>query len=437
MDGELYLRLLLEECLADPSRTEFHQAAIALLAVGAVPAETAQDLVTDFELARQLRQDDAALGVGHHFFPRRHVNAWRPSREPAGLPSVPIAVGPATIEYPDGPLTLSWITAGRGAALHGALALDPDRSPPTIGRIALSQGPRRPRPVPTVNQPFLHPVARPEPWSDLRVVDDNGTVYAFGMGGGSSQTETTYTFDIELDPEPPVTIRWFEITGPGQPPVRLPVVAPAAAPYPSPAAKTRSRAELYLLHELNCAVVSMMMTGSGPWIGREWPADTGVTAETFVGAGVLPAADPLVYQAKLVGEGDLRHPALDDRLRSALRPPTEETDDRGDRVWPVGIAVSGAGYSLRVDVVTHTPAETCLVGRLQPGVVPDFVPVVLAARDDREQWYLVQTSNSRGGTDLELSFEWRLYPTLDPAATELALVVTGTDGETEIPVALS
>jgi hypothetical protein len=437
VEGELYLRLLLEECLADPSRAHFYAAAEALASLGAVPRDTAQALTADFDLAQQLRGSDVTPeSLPPYMFLRIRHQQPVPDLEPAGLDSVAVAVGPVGLTTADGLLTMSWITTGRGGTLHGSLAVDPDRLPALPAPPPSVKGPRRSRPMAAASGMLAQTVTMQEPWRNLQIVDDRGTAYGC-TGVSSGQTDETFTFDIELMPHPPIDARWFEIAGPDGRGVRLPVVPLAAAPTPVVTEHPRSLAELYLLHDVFAAAYHVVRIGGAPVGKSEWMSESGSVADALVGVGALLASHPLVTQARLVEQGDLRDPRLDVRLRSVLRPPHPgQAAGVREGAWPVGTAVRGPGFALRVDVITNDVSETCLFGRAQPGAHGNFRQYVFAARDDIGQWYLPGFEGG-GGSDEEMSIEWRLYPRLDPAAKQLILVVIGRDAEIEIPVSLS
>lgn len=455
-DGERYLRLLFEEVVASDDRHDvgrFGLAATSLVAAGVVDGAVADQLQSDLELARNIREP--------HFNGHSLIPMWlhgRPDRDqpgmdaPAGPPLTvsPIAVGPVAVRVGKRSLWVLYVSTGPNG--RACTAVDPwdfvseetdDEDPASSPRQhpSLQTGPVGSRRSRLGHfQSSVGPTHNPAREASLLTYqvefkDDRGRVYQPTSSSGSpTRDQSFWRYDCTLDAEPPADVRWFDVRGPESSPVRVPVALPSDVQThvtPSPV----SAAEIHVLQHLFAAAV-----------GTEMGLRTAV--ESLVGAGALDADHPLVTQAELLTEADYRQPApvgLDHRLASAFDATAGErtlgyqADDRAQmQCAPVGLAIDGEGWSAVIDVAVALDGWLEIHGRIDRLPLATPLPFAIAARDDLGRWHLgsSRSAHRSDGERTAWAYVIGLAPRLHPHVSHVTLTLTTTRAEHTVEVPL-
>jgi hypothetical protein len=450
-DAELYLRLTGERTLLDrggndgrPWDSPLAEAARALVAVGMMTADTAQAVLEDYLLALSYREDQ------HH---RHHLMAWRATRSPAaphpGLAALRTVPCGRMIEQPWGQLVIKYVVlGGEVTTLH--VTMRPAPPPPTgqPARQAAGQPVRRPARAAIMSARAGrargpgggtglggHTVGPGLPGL-LALTDDRGTTMNAGFSGSGDGTDWTGSF--EADPPLARDTAWIEVLGER---VELASEPGAGAEVWVEPLAEQDPARRYLWARLASVT------------GQHTPNAIEATIDTLVAAGALAPDDPVIGQAQAVlarishspgGPGS--HAPLPEPWQSLLAGRSRG----GGPAGPTGLAVVGAvtppfeGITVAVLAVQSTEDEFSLDVEVTPGVAhwhafrgPVEEPILAWwAADDRGHHYLGQqgswqASEDRSGGQIEFT------PALDPAASTLDIMPTGTSSRAVIRVPLA
>jgi len=433
--AELHLRLAGEELLAGHPgedgwawESPLDAAAHALVAVGALPAATAQAIVDDYYLARSCRS-----GQDHGF--RRHR---RMAQYGAAAPG---AAGPGPgrfralscgrlIGQPWGNLQVDYVVLSAAATVLHVTMRPSAALGGRFGRIspaALRQGIR-----PGMGGHMTGPGVP----GQLTITDDRGTSVTTGFSGGGTDTE--WAGEFEARPGLALDTRWIEVLGQrielaDEPGRGIEVWAePVAEQHPG---------RRYLQARL--AILLSAHEGA--------PLDSTVGA--LVAAGALAAGDPAIAEAREVlrrhthggrrGRGGSRAQPLAEPWQSLLA-------GRRRGAGPEGRVMVGAatprfdGLTVAVLAVRSTAEEFTADVELSPGL-PNWHAGLSRVDGPMLAWWAV---DDRGGYYLGLPGNWHsapdraggqveFWPALDPAATRLDIMPTALTQRAVIRIPLS
>jgi hypothetical protein len=406
-DAELYLRLLGERSLLDPShqqrapwQSELASAAQALVAVGAVEEEAADAVIDDYALAAGLRH---AHGMFHHHrrVGRRSGATAIPAAPPSARRVVPCH---RDLVQPTGRLHVRYVNLDDEAT---SVAI-------TFYPVGSSRPGRRPRPGPP-GPGMIGP-------APITLVDDRATTataHFNGMGGDGE-----WHGHLRADRPLALDTAWIEIGGERVELLADPV--PAEVSVEPLGADSPARRHLWRL-----------AASPGPMHGLTAEATEPAFA-ALVAAGALAPDDPTAGEVRavmeVVGHG-MPHPAgrLPEPWSAML---ARRANPRG----PTGALVIGAdtvvvdGIDISLTSLESTGDDWTIEVELRgEGAVP-WTPfgamtarlrqVNWWARDDRGNDYLGQAGASSGG-DGRSHAEIQYWPALDPAAGRIELLPTG------------
>jgi hypothetical protein len=418
-DAELHLRLTGELLLIDhrgdqggPWESPLDAAAHALVAVGALPATTAQAIVNDYYLAQSCRSGEPSNYRHHH----RRLAQQAAAAAPGELGRFrPLSCG-QLIEQPWGNLIVDYIvlsenstvlhvTMRPSAALGGRFG--------RVSRAALGPTARPPAGVAS------HMAATGVP-GQLTLTDDRGTSVTAGFSGGGTATE--WTGEFEARPGLAPDARWIEVLGqrieladdPG--PGIAVWVEPVAEPHPGRRYLQARLAMLISAHE-------------------DAPLDAAIGA--LVAAGALAADDPAIAEARTVLQQHRQGGPRGAGTQRLAEPWRSLLAARGHGPAPHGRVMVGAatprfdGVSVAVLAVRSTGEELTADVELVPGLPHWHEGLSLVgqpmliwwAADDVGGYYLGQpggwhSSDERAGGQVEF------WPALDAAATRLDIMPT-------------
>jgi hypothetical protein len=391
-DAELYLRLLGERMLTDrvsdhqrgPRRPTIAEAALALIAVNAIDAPRAEQVIDDYSFAATVRGDDA-------LFRRSGLAAVRPRGQGESKPLAPRRVVPCprTIEQAQATVEVRYVSLSADSTSAGVTC-----HPASIGGGPLS----------------------------ATLADDRGaTVDAHFSGGGSHLgMRGLMITDRPLAPD----TAWIELDG-----TRLELTAQAS----------RFQATLERLPDQDPAHRYLWHRMAEP---SEF-SDHGIepAVEALVAAGALSARDPLIDDMRTVLQAMQGRVAIPGAMPSPgprISEPWRSLVARHGRDdGPRGTIVLGAvppvfdGQSVAVLDVESEKSRFRVDVETAPGVVRTpsdwgmaIQPLAWWARDDCGNHYLGQ----RGQWSYRDEYGHGVidfHPALDPQATRLELLPTG------------
>ena len=419
-DAELHLRLTGERLLIEhrgdeggPWESPLDAAAHALVAVGALPATTAQAIVNDYDLAQSCRSGESS-GF------RRHQHRLAAQAAAAAAPGDlgrfrPLSCG-QVIGQPWGNLIVDHIVLSEhSTVLH--VTMHPSAAQGgrfgRVSRFALGPAARPPARVGT------HMAATGIP-GQLTLTDDQGTSVTAGFSGGGTDTE--WAGEFEAQPGLALDARWIEVLG-----QRIELaddLPPGVAVWTEPVAEQHP-GRRYLQARL-----AMLLSAH-----EDAPLDTTIGA--LVAAGALAAGDPAIAEARAVlqqhthgGQRGAGAQRLAEPWRSLLAARGRGPAPRG-RIMVGAATPRFGGVSVGVLAVRSTGEELTADVELVPGV-PHWheglsragQPMLIWwAADDVGGYYLGQpgswqSSHERAGGRIEF------WPALDAAATRLDIMPT-------------
>jgi hypothetical protein len=422
-DAELHLRLAGERILVDRRgdgvwQTPLDAVAHALVAVGALPAATAQGIVDDYYLAlasrsgeephfrhhRQIRAQQAAAGAASAAgaaadeVPQfRAVSCGQPIEQPWGLLLINYVVLSAEA-------TVLHVTMRPSAALGGRFG----RIHPAALRLGIA-----------AHGPVPHPMSAGVP-GQLTLTDDQGTSVTAGFSGGGSDTE--WIGEFEARPGLILDTAWIEVLG-----QRIELMddpGPGVEVWVEPVAE-QDPGRRYLQARL-----AMLLQ-----VHEDAPLDT--TIDALVAAGALAPNDPAIAEARAVARQHARGGSGRSGGRRRLAEPWRSLLAGGGRAGPGGRVMVGAatpqfdGVTVAVLAVHSTEEEFTADVEISPGLhhwhagltLVDEPMLTWWAADDRGGHYLGQpggwhSSEERAGGQIEF------WPALDPAASRLDIMPT-------------
>jgi hypothetical protein len=393
-DAERYLRITAEDSLLqpeesiDPADSAPAEVAAALVAVGAMPVERAEDILALYGHALALRPGD-------HRRMRFGRSGLRPEPKPEALATARVACCDADLELPWGRLHVGHIVfSGKTTSL----AVD--------GTSADPRSQRRGHHSPGQLQATI---------SD----DAGGSGPAHFSGSfGRGHWSGTLATAVPLSP----TTRWLEIDG-----IRLDLPDPTGT---APEVRVESLAE----QDPAANHLWFRLGTSGNVHHRRPPARLEAAIAALEAAGALEPGGPVVSEVRAVaaaldpnrGAGSARLPP---RWASCLGPGTAPGARGTAAIEAVTPAVDGVALAL--DVLVTDEEDFALEVRTSPGI--SWSPfhlqlsgprIVWWAEDDRGNSYL-GSPNGWSSSDDQAHGTIAFSPNLDPRATELRLLPTG------------
>ena len=425
-DAELHLRLAGEGMLVNRPgedsgswESPLDAAAHALVAVGALPAATAQTIVDDYYLAVSFRSGEDAQYLYHRRM--RQQAAAGPAGAAPGEPGRFRALSCGQlIEQPWGQLLVNYVVLSADATVLHVTMRPSAALGGRFGRInpaALVRGITPP-------QPAVHPITAGVP-GQLTFTDDRGTSVTAGFSGGGSDTE--WTGEFEARPGLALDTGWIDVLG-----QRIELVddpGSGVEVWVEPVAE-QDPGRRYLQARL-----AMLLQAH-----EDTPLDS--TIDALVAAGALAADDPAIAEARAVarqharggsggsgGSGGRRR--LAEPWRSLLAGGGRGGAGPDGRVM-VGVATPAFdGVTVALLAVQSTGDEFTADVELSPGLPHwhagltrvDEPMLIWWAADDRGGHYLGQPSGwhsapERAGGQIEF------WPALDPAAIRLDIMPT-------------
>jgi hypothetical protein len=402
-DAELYLRLIGEQMLLDASRerggwsSPLDDAAGALVAVGAITAAKAQQVLSDYSLAQSVR--------GGHGYPHMAMRMRRsPRARPRALKFKRVVPVDLVIDDPQGRLQLRYAVIGEEISL--AFVYRPGPVPRSA---------RRHGTMMTFGGGAGLPWGAPAP----TLTDDRGNSATLSFSGGGSDME--WTGRLSAGDQLAADTRWLELDG-----RRIELdTAPVSAEVCVEELDEADPARRYLWHRLAVPERHGM------------PQEIDPAVEALIAAGALAPEDPAIAELEAVRERMPHHPhhrpgiggirTLPEPWRSLLR-----RVGRSD--GPSGTLVLGAGTPLfdghRVGVLSLESDASGFNAEVEvtPGMMHPFggqagEQLAWWARDDKGNHYLGSPGSWSGGGDYgggEINF----WPALDPRARRLELRLT-------------
>ena len=427
-DAELHLRLAGESMLVEHRgedggawESPLDAAAHALVAVGALPAATAQAIVLDYYLARSCRSSGNPSFRRHRRMMTLHAAGVSAGAGPGSPGRFRALTCGRLIEQPWGQLLIDYVVLSADATvLHVTMRPPPDIPGGRFPRISPAARRRGPRPHPMGG----HLIGPGVP-GQLTLTDDRGTAVSAGFSGGGSDTEWTGQF--EAQPGLGLDTAWLDVLGErielvDEPGPGIEVwVEPVAEPDPGRRYLQARLAILLAAHE-------------------DAPLDS--TIDALVAAGALAAGDPAIAEARAVlqqhtrGGPGRRGGAAGSRLAEPWRS-LLAARGRAPRPGPDGRVMVGAatppfdGLTVAVLALRSTDEELTADVELSPGLphwhagLSQVDEPMLAwwAVDDRGGYYLGQPGSWHSAPD-RAGGQVEFWPTLDPTASRLDIMPT-------------
>jgi hypothetical protein len=423
-DAELHLRLAGEGMLVDRPgegsgswESPLDAAAHALVAVGALPAATAQAIVDDYYLAVSFRSGEDAQYRYHRRMMRHQPAAGLGGAAPGEPGRFRALSCGQLIEQPWGHLLVDYVVLSADATVLHVTMRPSAALGGRFGRInpaALARGITAPHPA-------VHPITAGVP-GHLTLTGDRGTSVTAGFSGGGSDTE--WTGEFEARPGLALDTGWIDVLGQrielvDDPGAGIEVwVEPVAEQHPGRRYLQARLAMLLQAHE-------------------DTPLDTTIGA--LVAVGALAADDPAIADARAVARQHARGGSGGSGGRRRLPEPWRSLLAGGGRGGggPVGRVMVGAatptfdGVTVALLAVRSTDDELTADVEIRPGLphwhagltVVDEPMLIWWAADDRGGYYLGQPSGWHSAPD-RAGGQIEFWPALDPAATRLDIMPT-------------
>jgi hypothetical protein len=448
-DAELHLRLAGEGLLVDHPGVDggawespLDAVAHALVAVGALPAATAQAIVDDYYLARSCRSGEYHA-IRRHRRMAQYGAAGRGAAGPADLGQFRALTCGQLIQQEWGNLQVDYVVLSADATVLHVTMRPSAALGGRFGRVsphALRRGIR-------LHGAAGHMIGPGVP-GQLTLTDDRGTAMTAGFSGGGTDTE--WTGEYETRPGLALDTRWIELLGQrielaDQPGPDIEVWAePVAEQHPGRRYLQARLAMLLRAHE-------------------DAPLD--ITIGALVAAGALAADDPAIAEAQAVvrrhaqggsgrsgsgRSGSGRSGSGRSGGRRLAEPWQSLLAGRSRGAGPAGRVMVGAatppfdGMLAVVLAVQSTAEEFTADVEITPGVlnwhaglnVVDEPMLIWWAADDRGGHYLGlpggwHSAPDRAGGQIEF------WPALDPAATRLDIMPTTLTQRAVIRIPLS
>jgi hypothetical protein len=414
-DPETYLRLACERLLLTDGQgngaQDGPQVSVigrALIAAGTLEEDRARSVLQEYGVATMLRNQ---RGLRHmHLMFREPVAGKRLSAQ---------RVAVCDQEFGDGDLgrTLEQVVFADDAAylnLSGIMPPGAGGGGAFMGRITMVRGFGGGRP----------------PGHALSVSDDRGTVAsatAGGWGSGGQVWNARFTTNVPLSAD----TRWLEIDG-----ARLDL----PPRQPSPAVRVESVARDDPLRSM----LHQEILGTGHRHGPQGLLEVAIDA--LLATGRLEDADPMLAEIRRIAAaftGGAPGPNLPEPWASLTRRFAQSDGPVG--TCAIGAAVNSVdGYSIRFDTLRSQEDSFTLDVAVSPGLpllmrFPGFdlqrSPLDWWAEDDRKNVYLCANGGGGGSSELAQGTVHSLAP-LDPEATELRLLPTGTQERAVVTLGL-
>ncbi len=416
-DPETYLRLALERTLLsqgprNPMMEGFEGTVVsrALVAAGTLAQDTAQRVLDEYELATALRQPQRGRMLMH----RRSMAQGQRQR----FSTERVAVCDRDFEHGNEQWTL-----GRVLFADDATRLDLSGVDPTGKR----GNPRRRglvRPAPGGVPHHPHP-------QTLALADDQGTTTTAHVGQaswGGGSWEANYTSNVPLSPN----TQWIEVDGAR---LELPGLQPA------PEVDVQ---EIEPMDPLRAVLYREILSTDR----RHGGADTvEIASRALVATGALREDDAVLMELRRIADAVTNAtpaPGLPEPWASLLA--RYSTGDGRSGTLAIGAVIDDLeGFSIRLDALISEPTSFSVLLATSPGtpllrhfpameVEPS--PITWWAEDDRKNAYVAFSDRGGGSGNLAEGQVTSLAP-LDPKATELRLLPTGTRTRAVITVPLA
>jgi hypothetical protein len=400
-DSELYLRLAGERALLNQSKTNgppwsspLLEVAAVLVALGFLPEELAQGIVDDYSLALSLR--------GHGYIPP----VFRRLRHQATPP--PQALTPTRVVKCEQNVSLSG-----GTAFVRYVALNEHE---TDVSITFKESSRRGR----IQRPGMLFGGFGQP---VTLTDDQGHSEPAHFSGGGSNGR--YSGRLTTMQPLSKSTAWIDL---GSDRLELRAESNAARVFVE-SLPDRPHAEQYLWACLSAG-------RHGPWGMGRGPDAIDVVTETLLDAGALDPDDPVIEQVRSVTRafsGQRRADSLPEPWASLLTAPVRRHGPSG--IVPLGVItppIDETVVSFEAIILTDGTLETEVT--VSPDIDGASRPMMSSVRRSSLRWW---AEDDLGNAYLGSIGSWSgsgergrgavsYWPTLDPGATELHLIPTGT-----------
>ena len=421
------------------------RAAWALTAVGAVDLETAEAILADTDLALDARRPAEGAGRGPLAAGPRRFAGVRFTSRPAHRQ--PTAAAAAATGGPDRYVPVGRMILFHDETISGELDL--------MSYVHTASGARLIAAWQTRDPLGSRPRGLP-PVEDFTVTDDRGNRYELRFAAKGRRESAC---DLSLRPDPPLDLRWLEVTAPGEQAVRVDLGRPDRLPAPQVSDQDLSAGE-QLLNRIADRLLTTIpefppQTTPGPLTNLA--AGLGATIAALEAADVLPACSPVPGQLAALcaslgvrGHGitaapapDLPEPWLS--VLSHYRRRKPETAPAGDGFAAVAAALPEFDGIKLVLLGLHNCAGATWLNALARGRLPRHQPGPLRVevafplsiwiRDDAGRWHVARPAgwHDDGG---EAALTLRLTPPLtrSPDLIEVRAAGLSAQARAAVPV---
>ena len=414
-DPETYLRLAFERTLLtqgsrNPMLEGFEGAVIsrALTAAGALEADAAQRVLEEYELAKALRLPG----------PHRHMLLHRSSLaqgQRQRFSTERVAVCDVDFQHGNEQWVLDRVLFGQHSTrldLSGSGPPGKRGNPRRHHVMGLAPAPHHPHP------------------QTLTLADDQGTMATAHAGQASWSDvswEARYTSDVALSPD----TQWIEVDG-----SRLEL------PERQPGPEVRVE-DIEPMDPLRATLYREILSTDRHQTGSD---TVEIASKALVATGALEEDDALLSELRRIADAVTSAtpvPGLPEPWASLLTRYSKGDGTRG--TVAIGAVIDDLeGFSIRLDSLASelgsfsisfaiSPGNPLL--RHFPGMGGEPSPITWWAEDDRMNAYVAFSDRGGGGADVAEGQVTSLAP-LDPKATELRLLPTGTHSRAVVPVPL-
>jgi hypothetical protein len=398
----------------------------ALIAVGALDAQRAEELLTGLDLALAVRQKDYGTApiARNPVFRRlaRMVKHGSASVTFRGAVA-PHASGAPAYQDPPRVVPVGMMFPLRGFDVHGELyllAYARTKAGALFTMYARQRG-----------------AAGFDPLIHLTATDDQGASYSLWFSGGGHPMLRAGV--LQLDPDPPADIRWMDLTAIDGVTRRISLEPPPHSPSVTMAEASHAPGE-YVLH----AIASGILGGRAGMPAEPWAGDFGEITAALLAAGALSPLSPLPGQLVTLCESlDLRDHGIAAPAARDLPAPwhgllTHAIRRKRDSTLPRSGCAAAAVTLPELDGLTvsllglHSDEDGTMLHIHASGVPEDADPAeffpVFWLRDDGGRWHTARNTgwSFREGTERVTVLP--VTPALNQC-TSLEIIVAGRTAE--------
>jgi hypothetical protein len=417
-DPETYLRLACERIVLSGVRNNGPQVGAetgvisrACIAAGTLDEATANQVLDEYALAMALRDQHRGRMLRHHRVGRAPVEGQR-------LSAHRVAVCECHFDRGDQHCILE-----RVLFADDATHLDLSGTDPTGQR--LNQR-RRGGLAGRAHMGMHH---QPHP-KTLLIRDDQGATATGNVGGsswGGGSWQSSYRTDVPLSPE----TQWIEVDG-----IRIEL------PERQPAPEIHLE-EIEPIDPLRAMLYGEIMSTDRRHGGED---SVEVACRALIDIGALPEDDPLLLEVRQIAGAVANAtsvPGLGEPWASLVARFSKSDGPEG-RLAMGAVIDDLDGFSIRLDALTSTAGSFSISLAVSPGtpllrfpgLELDPSPIIWWAEDDRHNAYVAFLDNG-GGSDTLAEGQVTSLAALDPKATELRLLPTGSHTRAVVTVPLA